>query len=68
MPIEYRPPTLSRVPDNYLENREADVTCNQCGVLGGGTLSALEAKEEAEKHDRLKPDHNIVVSEVSCFM
>ena len=68
MPIEYRPANLNKIPEEYVINREADVTCETCGVLGGGTLPVIEAKTLAKEHDSEQPGHTIIVSEVSCFI
>ncbi|MFZ3301567.1 MAG: hypothetical protein WA152_02530 [Microgenomates group bacterium] len=68
MTIEWIPPTLATIPERNLENREADVTCNQCGVLGGGTVSAIDGRKLAKEHNHDHSDHKVKVIEVSCFM
>lgn len=68
MGIEWVPPTLETISERNIENREADVTCNKCGVLGNGTVSAIEGREIAKEHDHDYPDHKVKVIEVACFM
>ena len=65
MTIEYVPERLDRLDPRYVKNREADISCNECGDLG--TFLVANAIELGQKHFHDHPDHKIKVIEVTCF-